>query len=150
MYFNGTTWSYPPVFYLTGNNTGVMLGTNDVGVLLGQLAPQSATSITTGTYYFGTQEPASQSVNETLTGVATITSSGSVTGTGDGTSLSSPQQGNEGLSTTLTVNADGTFSTSENPGIITGVVISNSQLILVDGQGNTFPTILIINGVPTE
>jgi hypothetical protein len=148
VYFNGTSWKYPPVFYLTGNNTGVMLGTNDPGVLLGQLAPQSATSITAGTYYFGTQEATSESVNETLTGVSTITSSGSVTGTGDSTSIASPEQGNQPLSLTLTVNPDGTFSTSDNPGIITGVVVSGSQLIQVDGQGSTFPTILIINAVP--
>jgi hypothetical protein len=145
VYFDGTSWKYPPVFYLTGNNTGVMLGTNDPGVLLGQLQPQQATSITAGTYYFGTQEAVNQSVNETLVGVATITGSGSVTGTGDSTSIASPQQGNEPITPVLTVNADGTFSTSNNPGIITGVVISGSQLIQVDGQGSTFPTILVIN-----
>ena len=148
VYFNGTTWSYPPVFYLTGPNTGVMLGTNDPGVLLGQLAPQSATSITAGTYYFGTEDTVSQSVNETLVGEGAITGSGDLTGTGDSTSIASPQQGNEPISTILTVNPDGTFSTSNNPGIITGVVISGSQLIQVDGQGSTFPTILIINAVP--
>jgi hypothetical protein len=148
VYFNGTSWKYPPVFYLTGNNTGVMLSTDDPGVLLGQLAPQSATSITAGTYDIGTQAVVSQSVNETLTGEATITGSGSLTGTGDSASIASPEQGNQPLSLTLTVNPDGTFSTSNNPGIITGVVISGSQLIQVDGQGSTFPTILIINAVP--
>jgi hypothetical protein len=148
VYFNGTTWSYPPVFYLTGPNTGVMLSTDDPGVLLGQLVPQSATSITAGTYYVGTEETVSQSVNETLVGEGAITGSGDLTGTGDSTSLSSPQVANESISTTLTVNSDGTFSTSNHPGIITGVVISDSQLIQVDGQGSTFPTILIINAVP--
>jgi hypothetical protein len=146
LYFNGTSWSYPPVFYLTGNNTGVMLGTDDPGVLLGQLAPQSATSITAGTYYVGTQEVVSQSVDETLTGEATITSSGSVIGTGDSTSLSAVQQGGQTVNSTLTVNPDGTFSTSSHPGIITGVVISGSQLIQVDGQASSYPTILVING----
>jgi hypothetical protein len=127
-----------------------MLSTNDPGVLLGQLVPQSATSITAGTYYVGTEEATSQSVNETLTGVGAITGSGSLTGAGDSTSLSSPQVGNELISTTLTVNPDGTFSTSNHPGIITGVVISGSQLIQVDGQGNTYPTILVINAAPTS
>jgi hypothetical protein len=148
LYFNGTSWSYPPVFYLTGNDTGVMLGTDDPGVLLGQLAPQSATSITAGTYYIGTQEVVSQSVDETLTGEATITSSGSLTGTGDSTSVSAVENGGLPISATLTVNADGTFSTSNNPGVVIGVIISGSQLIQVDGQGSTFPTILIINAVP--
>ena len=89
-----------------------MLGTNDPGVLIGQLVPQSATSITAGTYDIGTKEVVNQSVNETLTGEATITSSGSLTGTGDSTSLVAIQLGGQSLSATLTVNADGTFSTS--------------------------------------
>jgi hypothetical protein len=145
LYFNGTSWSYPPVFYLTGPNTGVMLGTNDPGVLIGQLAPQSATSITAGTYDIGTQEVVNQDVNETLTGEAEITSGGSLTGTGDSTAISAVQKGGQPLSTTLTVNADGTFSLSNNPGVVMGVIISDSQLIQVDGQNSTYPTILIFN-----
>ena len=148
VYFNGTTWDYPPVFYLTGNNMGVMMGTDDPGVLLGQLAPQSATSFTAGDYYAGTQAVTGQSVDETLTGVGTLTSSGSITGTGDSTSLGALQQGGQPLSVTLTVNGDGTFSTSNHPGLITGVVISGSQLIQVDGQGSSFPTLLLINTAP--
>jgi hypothetical protein len=146
LYFNGTSWSYPPVFYLTGNNTGVMLGTDDPGVLVGQLAPQSATSITAGTYYLGTQEVVNQSVDETLTGEATMTSSGSLTGTGDSTSLAAVQQGGQPLSATLTVNADGTFSSSLYPGIVAGVIISASQLIQVDGPSSAYPTLLVLNG----
>jgi hypothetical protein len=144
--FNGSSWSDPPVFYLTGNNTGVMMGTTDPGVLLGQLAPQSATSITEGTYDIGTQEVVDQGVNETLTGEATITSSGSLTGTGDSTGLSAAQKGGQPLSATLTVNADGTFSFSNNPGVVIGVIISDSQLIRVDGSSSTYPTILVFNG----
>jgi hypothetical protein len=146
LYFSGTTWSYPPVFYLTGNNTGVMLGTNDPGVLLGQLTPQSATSITAGTYDIGTQAVVNQSVNETLTGEATITGSGSLTGTGDSTAIGAAQKGGQPLSATLTVNADGTFSISNNPGIVMGVIISGSQLIQVDGPSSAYPTILVFNG----
>jgi len=145
LYFNGTSWSYPPVFYLTGPNTGVMLGTNDPGVLIGQLAPQSATSITASTYYIGTQEVVNLDVNETLTGEAAITSSGSVTGIGDSTAIGAIQNGGLPLSTTLTVNPDGTFSASNNPGVVMGVIISDSQLVQVDGQNSTYPTILIFN-----
>ena len=147
LYFNGSSWSDPPVFYLAGNNTGVMMGTTDPGVLLGWLAPQSATSITEGTYYLGTQEVLPQGVNQTLTGEATLTSSGSLTGIGDSTSLSAVQQGGQPFSATLTVNADGTFSTSSYPGIIVGVIISNSQLIQVDGPSSTYPTIVVLNAV---
>jgi hypothetical protein len=146
VYFSGTSWSFPPVFYLTGNNTGVMLSTNDPGVLLGELVPQSATSITPGTYYIGTQEVVNQGVNETLTGEATITGSGSLTGTGDSTSLIALQLGGLPLSATLTVNADGTFSSSLYPGAVMGVIISDSQLIEVDGPSSAYPTILVVNG----
>jgi len=146
VYFSGTSWSYPPVFYLTGNNTGVMLSTNDPGVLLGQLVPQSATSINAGTYDIGTQEVVNQNVNETLTGEATITGSGSLTGTGDSTSLIAVQLGGLPLSATLTVNADGTFSSSLFPGAVMGVIISGSQLIQVDGPSSAYPTILVFNG----
>ncbi len=142
--YSNSTWSYPPVFYLTGPNTGFMLGT-DKNAMLGQLVPQSATSITAGTYYFGTQEVPLEGVHETLTGVATITSDGDVTGTEDS---SAGQQGNQPLSVTLTVNPDGTFSTSNNPGIITGLVVSGSQLIQVDSQ-SSWPTILVIKMIPT-
>ena len=146
LYFSGTTWSYPPVFYLTAPNTGVMLGTNDLGVLLGQLVPQSATSLTAGTYYIGTQEVDNQSVDETLTGEANITGSGSLTGTGDSTAVGAVQKGGQPLSATLTVNADGTFRTSTYAGAVMGVIISGSQLIQVDGPSSAYPTILVVNG----
>lgn len=150
LYLNGTTWSYPPVFYLTGANTGVMMGTDDPNVLLGQFAPQSATSITAGNYASGTLEVVSQSVDETATGTGSITSSGALTGTGDATSLSAPQQGDQALSLTLTVNSNGTYSNSNHPGLITGVVISSSQLVQVDGQGSTCPSLLMITGGTSE
>ncbi len=146
VYFDGTSWHYPPVFYLTGNNTGVMLSTDDPGVLLGQLTPQSATSITAGTYDIGMQEVVNQGVIETLTGEITITSSGAVTGTGDSTAVGSVQKGGIPLDATLTVNSDGTFSSSLYPGIVAGVIISGSQLIQVDGPSNAYPTILVFNG----
>jgi hypothetical protein len=122
-----------------------MMGTDDPGVLLGQLVPQSATSITAGTYDIGTQEVVNQSVVETLTGEITITGSGSITGTGDSTSLSVVQLGGLPLSATLTVNADGTFSSSLYPGVVAGVIISGTQLIQVDGPSNAYPSILVFN-----
>jgi hypothetical protein len=146
VYFDGTSWHYPPVFYLTGNNTGVMLSTDDPGVLLGQLTPQSATSITAGTYDIGVQEVVNQGVIETLTGEVAITSSGAVTGTGDSTAVGSVQKGGIPLDATLTVNSDGTFSSSLYPGIVAGVIISGTQLIQVDGPSSAYPTILVFNG----
>jgi len=56
------------------------------------------------------------------------------------------QNGGQPLSATLTVNADGTFSSSPYLGSIIGAIISDSQLIQVDGPGSGYPTILVFNG----
>ena len=143
-----TTYSTmsPPVFYLTGPNAGVMLGT-EPAVLVGQLETQSGTSITAGTYYFGTQETVNLGV-ETEVGMAALTSTGGVSVASDNTSTSSPQQSGQTVSDTLTVNADGTFSESDHPGIVTGMVISGNSLVKVDNQGQTYPTIIVIKMIP--
>lgn len=138
--------TYPPVFYLISPNKGFMLGT-EPGVLIGELAPQSKTSITARNYCFGTGEVVNPAV-ATEVGDAMLTSTGGVTGTSDKTSVSSPQQGGKAITDTLTVNSDGTFSTLENPGVISGAVISDYQLILVDQQGSSYPTILVIDTIP--
>jgi hypothetical protein len=137
----------PPVFYLTGPNTGVMEAT-DSGVLIGQLRPQSATAVKPGTYMLGTQEVVDYSI-ETGVGVATLTSAG-ITGTVDLTSDSSPQQEDQPLSETVTVGSDGTFSTSDHPGLIVGVVISNSQIAVVHNVNSTYPTMLMVSTVPAK
>jgi len=144
-------WSYPPIFYLTGPNTGFLLGI-DPSVSLGVLAPQSATAITPGTYTFGTSEVVIQDVYETMIGSGTLASSGNFTGTGDSTStgyFSTAQQGDESISTTLTVNSDGTFSASDYPGLVVGVIMSGSQFIKIDGPYSPANTLLIFNTIPT-
>jgi len=141
-------WSYPPIFYLTGPNTGFLLGT-DPSYSLGVLAPQSATAITPGTYTFGTQEVVLQGINETLVGSGALAGSGSFTAAGDATSLGSPQQGDESISTILTVNSDGTFSASDYPGLVVGVIISGSQFIKIDAPYSPVNTLLMFNTIPT-
>jgi hypothetical protein len=123
-----------------------MLGT-EPAVLVGQLETQSGTSITAGTYYFGTQETVNLGV-ETEVGMAALTSTGGVSVASDNTSTSSPQQSGQTVSDTLTVNADGTFSESDHPGIVTGMVISGNSLVKVDNQGQTYPTIIVIKMIP--
>jgi hypothetical protein len=143
-------WSYPPVFYLTGPNSGFLLGT-DPSYSLGVLVPQSATAITPGTYTFGTSEVVIQGIDETLVGSGTLASSGNFTGTGDSTSAgysSTALQGDESLSTTLTVNSDGSFSASDYPGLVVGVIISGSQFIKIDGPWSPNDTLLIYNTIP--
>jgi hypothetical protein len=140
----------PPVIYLTGPNTGVLLG-SDAGVTLGLVQPQTATSINAGTYYFGMLEI--EAVNYTAylateVGVATISSAGVVSGSSDETSIASPQQGNQSISDTLTVNSDGTITDSKHPGQVLGIVVSGSQFVLVDNQGTIWPTLLVIKTIP--
>src|ERR1019366_10761972 len=67
MYLTTYKTMYPPVFYLSGPNTGFMLGTG-VGVYAGQVEPQvapsggfSATSLS-GTFYDGDTEVVSEGV----------------------------------------------------------------------------------------
>jgi len=142
--YSGSTWSHPPIYYLTGPNTGFMLG-SDANATVGELVPQSATAITAGNYYFGTAEAMVQSSGwDTATGVAALTAGGALTGTEDGSTVG----GNEPVSQTLTVNADGTFSTSDNPGVIVGLVISSSRLIEVNDPAKLWTTLVVFNTEP--
>jgi hypothetical protein len=135
--------TYPPVFYLTSSNTGVMLGT-DPEVMLGQVVPQSATSITAGNYYFGLPV-ATHLNNATTSGVLVLAGSGAVTGTTDTTSIASPLQATQSLTDNLTVNTDGSFSTATHAGVVSGLIISPSQLVVVDSPGSSYPTVLVVN-----
>ncbi len=135
--------TYPPVFYLTSPNTGVMLGT-DPEVMLGQVVPQSAPSITAGNYYFGLPV-ATHLHNVTNTGVLVLASNGAVTGTDDTTSIASPLQAAQSLTDTLTVSTDGSFSTATHAGAVSGFIISPSQLVVVDSPGSAYPTVLVVS-----
>ncbi|MGB7434920.1 MAG: hypothetical protein WBR26_19870 [Candidatus Acidiferrum sp.] len=48
------------------------------------------------------------------------------------------------------MNSDGTFSTSNNPGVITGLVISPSQVIAVDDVNQVWTGILVFNADPSS
>jgi len=141
--YNSGAWGTPPVYYLTGPNTGFMLGASGI---IGQLAPQSATSIAAGKYYFGTQSIFDNPGNtfEASTGVATINSSGVLTGSEDSNEA---QAANVPMNQTLTMNPDGSFSSSSNPGVTVGMVISDSLFVEVE-YGSTYPTILVFNIIP--
>jgi hypothetical protein len=107
------------------------------------ILPQSATSITLGNYYFGMQIPwYSSSFYDGSSGVATITSGDSLTGTED---MINNLQANLPISATFTVNPDGTFSSSSNPGVIVGLVISDSQFVEVVEDESGIPRLLIFN-----
>jgi hypothetical protein len=146
-YYSNSTWADAPVFYLTSPNTGFILGT-DPGVLIGQLMPQLATSITAHTYVTRTQEVVNENM-ESQVGFVSLTAAGAVTGTSDYTSVSSPETGaDQSTSVTLTLNSDGTFSSSDHPGRVSGVVVSTAEAIVVNNQGNSYPNIMIVEYLP--
>jgi hypothetical protein len=130
-----------PVSYLTAANTAFMLGTNR-GVDFGQLEPQtgepfSAASFS-GTYYMGTLEVVNQA-EEVGVGVATLNGSGGVSITSDYTATTY-QEADQTSSVTITVNSDGTFSTS---GTINAIFISGTKFVAIDNSSNTYPNILV-------
>ena len=45
---------------------------------------------------------------------------------------------------TVTVNSDGTFSTASHPGVISGIIISSTEFVLIDNVSDTYPTILVV------
>jgi hypothetical protein len=45
------------------------------------------------------------------------------------------------------MNPDGSFSSSSNPGVTVGMVISDSLFVEVE-YGSTYPTILVFNIIP--
>jgi hypothetical protein len=136
--------TYAPVLYLTGPSAGFILGT-DPAVSIGDVASQTVTTVTPATYFSGTMEAISQSINETEVGSITISGNSSnsvVTGNGDQTSFSSPQRPNQPISSTFTVNSDGTIIDSSGQPI--GIVIVPNRAVIVDGQGQTYPSILVL------
>jgi hypothetical protein len=139
-------WAAPPVIYLTGPNTGFLQGESGDDAsqeYLWMILPRSATSITAGNYYFGMQIPwYSSSFYDGSSGVATITSGDSLTGTED---MINNLRANVPISATFAVNSDGTFSSSSNPGVIVGLVISDSQFVEVVEDESGIPRLLIFN-----
>jgi hypothetical protein len=68
-----------------------------------------------------------------------------VTGFSDSTSATASQQGNQPVSTTLSPNTDGSFGDSNHAGQVTGIVVSDGQLLFVDdNQNSTYPTIVVL------
>jgi hypothetical protein len=132
--------------YLTGPNTGPMMFF-DGGVTLARVEPQTTTTLTPGSYFFGTVFDVPEYPETTQVGIGTI-SAGGVTGTVDKTSTGSPQQGGEPIAETFTVNSDGTFSSSDDAGVVAGVIISNSKFVLVGEQKKAYPTMLVVSTTP--
>ncbi|MGO8786324.1 MAG: beta strand repeat-containing protein [Terriglobia bacterium] len=156
MYLTTYSKMYPPVFYLSSPNTGVMLGTG-VGVYAGQVEPQaapsggfSATSLS-GAFYDGDSEVVNEGVSAEMIGVEalTFTGSGSLDIIGDyigsyvGTAVT--QEADQTNNTSLgTVNSNGTFSTNSTYGQINAIMISTTKVVDIDNSTQPYPIIQVI------
>jgi len=138
--------NHSPVLYLSSANNGFILAT-DPGVEVGQAEAQIGSSFSvgsvSGTLFNGTVEVVNQA-EETGVGMATLNGSGGVSSTGDYTSTTYQQADQTGTDT-ITVNSDGTIISSSHPGIVTGIIVSSTQVVIVDNQGSTYPTISVLN-----
>ncbi|HUZ46831.1 MAG TPA: hypothetical protein VMW54_09345, partial [Terriglobia bacterium] len=131
---------HPAVVYLSSANNGFLLG-QDNSVTFGQVEAQTGSSFTTasvsGTLFQGPMEVVGQGA-EAGVGIATLDGSGGVSSTNDSTSTTYQQADQTGTAT-LTVNSDGTIISSDKPGLITGIIVSSTQVVIVDNQGSSYP-----------
>ena len=138
----------PPVFYLTGSNTGFMVDAAP-GVDTGSLEPQSAgpfnNASLSGNFFGGMAEVAIQSTQAEVEPVAP-NGSGSMTGTTDISSTAAQDAGSSFLATTYTVNPDGTFSVSSSGGAVAGIIISNTKFVMFSPltSATSYPTLLVM------
>jgi hypothetical protein len=156
MYLTTYSKMYPPVFYLTGPNTGVMLGTGS-GVYAGQVEPQvapsggfSSTSIS-GAFYDGDSEVVSEgTAADDMIDVEALTFSGSggVDIIGDyigAVGSVVDQEADQTNNTTLgTVNSDGTFTTNSSYTGINAIMISTTKVANIDNANQAYPIIQVI------
>jgi len=141
MTFSGSgCGNHPPVFYLSASNNGFLIA-QDNSVSFGQVEAQTGSSFTTatvsGTLFQGPMEVVSQGA-EAGVGIATLDGSGGVSSTNDSTSTTYQKADQTGTGT-ITVNSDGTIISSDNPGLVTGIIVSSTQVVIVDNQGSSYP-----------
>jgi hypothetical protein len=79
----------------------------------------------------------------TWSGVVTVNSSGDTSITGDSTKTTG-QSADQTTTSTITVNSDGTFSASSEPGVIIGIIISSTKAVDIDNDTSTYATIQVV------
>ncbi|MFZ0961846.1 MAG: putative Ig domain-containing protein [Terriglobia bacterium] len=137
-----------PVFYLAGLNTGFLVDTAP-GVDTGALEPQSAGPFSNaslaGDFSGGMAEVVLQSPQAEVDSVSPD-GNGDFTGTTDFTSTSTQDVGAPLLAATYTVNPDGTFVVSSSNGAVAGIVISDSQFVMLSPStlATSYPTLLVV------
>jgi hypothetical protein len=138
----------PPVFYLTGLNTGVIMDAA-WGVDTGSFDPQSAgpfnNASLSGSFFGGMAEVSIQSAQAEVDLVAP-SGSGSMTGTTDSSSTNAQDAGSSFLAATYNVNSDGTFSLSSSGCSVAGIIISATKFVMFSPStaGTSYPTLLVM------
>jgi hypothetical protein len=138
----------PPVFYLTGLNTGFIVDASP-GVDTGSFEPQSAgpfnNASLAGSFFGGMAEVVTQSAQAEVDPVAP-NGSGSLTGITDISSTRAQDAGSSFLAATYTVNSDGTFSLSSSGGAVAGIIISSTKFVMFSPSTLTtsYPTLLVM------
>jgi len=138
----------PPLFYLTGLNTGFILDASP-GVDTGSFEPQSAVPFNNaslaGSFYGGTAEVVIQSAQAEVEPVAP-NGSGAITGATETSSTSTQDAGSSFLAATYSVNSDGTFSVGSSGGAVAGIIISSTKFLLFSPStaATSYPTLLVM------
>jgi hypothetical protein len=150
-----TTSTCGGALYLTAVGSALML-TPDTGVGIGQVVLQiapsggfTATSLPSVPFYDGDLEVVNYGVatsNDIGVEVITPTGTGTLDIVGDYTQAETDGQLADATKTGVplgTVNSNGTFSTDSN-GIINGIMISTSEVAIIDSAGQTYPVISLL------
>jgi len=138
----------PPLFYLTGLNTGFIVDASP-GVDTGSFEPQSAGPFTNASlsrsFFGGMAEVVNQSAQAEVDPIAP-NGNGSITGITDISSMSVQDAGSSFLAATYTVNSDGTFSVSSSDGVVAGIIISSTKFVMFSPStaATPYPTLLVM------
>ena len=138
----------PPLFYLTGVNTGFIVD-DSPGVDMGSFEPQSAgpfnNATLVGNFFGGMEEVALQSAQAEVDAVA-IDGNGNIAGETDISSASAQDAGTSFPAATYTVNSDGSFSVNSSDGTVTGIIISSTKFVMFSPstQATALPTLLVM------
>jgi len=138
----------PPVFYLTGLNTGFMVDTAP-GVDAGTFEPQSAGPFSnaslSGDFFGGMAEVVIQSAQAEVDPIAPD-GSGNITGITDASSTSGQDSGSPFFAATYSVNPDGSFSVNSSGGAVAGIIVSGTKLVMFSPStlATPYPTLLAV------
>jgi hypothetical protein len=128
--------------YLTAPNTGFLL-VGEESPLNGNIELQTGGPFTdallSGTLYFGDLEVVSYGVasaEQIGVGVFTLNGSGGWSSTSDYTATYGRQADKTQTGTVGTVNSNGTLSQA---GVVTGIIISSTEFVLIDNVSDTYP-----------